>query len=81
MAATRRKPKRSIVLPPVLGSDEYGRALKRLRLKVGAANLSELSERAIAAYAQQHGIEMPARVNPHGTNRFGKPGEKSPEDT
>ncbi len=67
--------------PPLLalrGSEEYRRALERtLRAarKGGLAvdSISGLAEVALAEFAHRHGIILPRRAQPPGTNRFGEP--------
>ena len=59
-------------------SGPYARALARTlaaarRAGVQVDSLPSLTELALTELAARHGITLPRRAAPHGTNRYGEP--------
>jgi hypothetical protein len=52
------------------GTEEYRAFLEVLAAKVGASNLCELLDIAVAMMAAKYGMVMPPRTRPVGWNRF-----------
>lgn len=71
-------PSKMAALVTLQGSDEYARFLDRLLKAVRAAGATvasrhQLAEHALALLGVQHGLKVPPRARPVGTNRFGEP--------
>lgn len=56
------------IILQIRGRPEYRAALDALREREGAANLSDLADRAFARLARRHGLTLPTRARPVGTN-------------
>lgn len=54
----------------VKGTDAYSSALYQLQRATGSTTLAEMTDRALRDLARKHGIDLPERIRPVGTNRF-----------
>jgi hypothetical protein len=67
----------------IRGTQDYGKGLDRLLRKVQANGGNQILTRhqlgvyALELLASQHGMRLPARSRPLGTNRYGPPNEFS----
>ena len=53
----------------VRGTREYAEAFRRLQTASATLTAAETIERALALLAAQHGLTMPPRARPWGTNQ------------
>jgi hypothetical protein len=70
-----RKPRQTTVVNYRADNDEFAEAFDTLRAKVGAKDGPTLIDAALALLAARHGVAMPRRALPRGTNRFTRPKE------